>query len=115
MLIPKSMKKIMAKTFYDRVIYIINAAVEHDEEGGIEYGEPIITGSFFGNVNYSNFGKIQEEYGLDYKIDITITTSPDASISVNDTVLYDGKYYTVRDVFSRDSHKMIVATIYNIF
>ena len=115
MLIPKSMKKMMAKKFYDKLIHIISAAIEHDEEGGIEYGEPIITGSFFGNVNYSNFGKIQEEYGLDYKIDITITASPDTSIRVNDTILYDGKYYTIRDVFARDSHKMIVATIYNIF
>ena len=109
------MKKMMAKKFYDKLIYIINAAIEHNKEGGIEYGEPIITGSFFCNVNYSNFGKIQEEYGLDYKIDITITASPDTSISVNDTILYDGKYYTVRDVFSRDSHKIIVATIFNIF
>ena len=84
----------------------------HDDEGGVIYDTPVPLSKFKGNVNYNNCGKIQEEYGLDYKIDMTITTTTDINVSINDVVSYQGKLYTVRDLYKRDSHLMLVAQLY---
>ena len=108
--IPKSMKKAIASKFYDKEVKLVNITKNKDEEGGVVWTDPIVVGSFKANVNFNNFGKIQEEYGLKYDINITLTTSKDVKVRVNDTIFYDSTYYSVRDVFERDSHKMIIAT-----
>ena len=112
MYIPEKMKKAISKNFYDKEISVVDIPTTHDEEGGIVYATPVVLSTFKGNANYNNCGKVQEEYGLDYKIDITITTSKDTVISINNTIEYGGRYYTVSDVFERDSHVMLVARIY---
>lgn len=110
MYIPDTMKKAIANKFYDKEVKIVSITKNRDEEGGLVWSSPNIIGSFKANVNFNNFGKIQEQYGLDYDINITLTTDTSVNIDVNNTILYDSKYYSVRDVFVRDSHKMIVAT-----
>ena len=110
MYIPDTMKKAIANKFYDKEVKLVSIIKHKDEEGGLVWSDPTVVGSFKANANFNNFGKIQEEYGLKYDINIILTTSRDVIVEVDDTILYDSKYYSVRDVFVRDSHKMIVAT-----
>ena len=74
MFIPRAMKTEIAKTFYDKEIHLMNMSTEVDAEGGIKTKGYSIQDVFKGNVNFSNCEKIQEDYGLDYKVNITITT-----------------------------------------
>ena len=74
MFIPTSMKKVIAKEFYDKEIHLMNKSVEKDAEGGVITKGYAVKDTFKGNVNFSNCEKVQEEYGLDYKINITIST-----------------------------------------
>ena len=75
MFIPKTMKTAIAKAFYDKEIHLMNMRTELDAEGGVKTDGYTVQDVFKGNVNYSNCEKIQEEYGLDYKINISITTA----------------------------------------
>ena len=106
------MKQAIAENFYDKEISVVDMPITHDEEGGVVHGSPIKLAKFKGNVNFSSCGKIQEEYGLDYKVDMVITTEPDTIISVNNILSYQDKLYVVVDSFKRDSHIMLVAQIY---
>lgn len=107
--IPKTMKKAIANNFYDKEVKRVSITKNVDAEGGLIWSSPNIIGSFKANVNFNNFGKIQEQYGLDYNINLTLTTDTETNINVNDTILYDAKYYSVKDVFVRDSHKLVIA------
>lgn len=109
MYIPKSMSKKIASTFYDKEVYLLDTSVTIDAEGGVTSRGLTITDTFKGNVNFSNCKKIQEEYGLDYNIDISITTNDD-SVEINDIIKYDDVIYNVTDVKECDSHVLIVAT-----
>ena len=108
MYIPQTMKNKIATTFYDKTIYLLTNETVTDEEGGVVSRGVNITGSFKGNVNFSNFKKIQEDYGFDYNIDIAITT--DKKVNVNDFIKYNEIIYTVTDVVPSDSHYLAVAT-----
>ena len=112
MRIPDSFKKAIADVFYDKVVDILPAEETVDVEGGVKR-QPGSTasGSFTGNVNYSNLKEVQEELGLTYDIDVAITTNAD-NVSVNDFVSYSGTVFVVTDVIPYDSHKMVVATKY---
>ena len=55
-------------------------------QGNIMY--PVLE-SFKANVNFANCGKIQEEYGLDYLINIAITTNTDVNVNINDIIRYN--------------------------
>ncbi len=100
----------ITNTFYDKVVYIMDNVVTTDAEGGVTSKGLIVVNNFNGNVSFSNCKKIQEEYGLDYEIDISITASTDTSININDIIKYNDIIYTVTDVLSSDSHILIVAT-----
>lgn len=110
MYIPKSMKKRIANTFYDKTVDVLNNDIIIDTEGGVSYKGLATTDSFNGNVSFSNCKKIQEEYGLDYEIDISITADTDTSININDIIKYDDVIYNVTDILPSDSHILIVAT-----
>lgn len=109
MYIPKSMKKQIAKTFYDKTVQILNKEESIDAEGGVNSKGVDVLNTFKGNVNFSNCKKIQEEYGLDYNIDISITTDYNL-IEINDIIKYQDVIYNVTDVLGSDSHVLIVAT-----
>ena len=100
----------MAKAFYDKTINVMSSTATIDEEGGVNYTGLTVASNFKGNVSFSNCKQIQEEYGLDYNIDIAITTYPDTSISMGDVIQYDGVTYRVTDKLSSDSHILVVAT-----
>lgn len=110
MYIPKTMSKKIAETFYDKTVEVMTNNTITDAEGGVNYKGLAVIDSFKGNVSFSNCKKIQEEYGLDYEIDISITTYIDTNVSINDIIKYNDIVYNVNDVLLTDSHILIVAT-----
>ena len=101
------MKKAIAKTFYDKEIYLMDKSVDMDAEGGVKTNGYSVKDSFKGNVNFSNCEKIQEEYGLDYKINITITTDY-TELKKDDIIAYDKVLYEVKGIYPKDSHVLIL-------
>lgn len=107
MFIPRAMKTEIAKTFYDKEINLMNKSTETDSEGGVKTNGYSITDVFKGNVNFSNCEKIQEEYGLDYKINISITTDY-TGLKKSDIFAYDNVLYEVKGIYIRDSHTLVL-------
>ena len=102
------MKKQIAKAFYDKEVSVLEQKTITDAEGGVNTKGYDVIRSFKGNVSFSNCKQIQEEYGLDYNIDISITTD-DTSVKINDIIKYQDIIYNVTDVKPSDSHVLIVA------
>lgn len=109
MYIPKTMKNKIACVFYDKEVEVLTNKVITDAEGGVNYKGYDVVDSFKGNVSFSNCKKIQEEYGLDYNIDVSITTDY-KSLKINDIIRYLDVIYNVTDVLENDSHVLVVAT-----
>jgi hypothetical protein len=101
------MKTAIAKAFYDKDIHLMNKSVDKDAEGGVKTKGYSVKDSFKGNVNFSNCEKIQEEYGLDYKINISITTDY-TGLKTDDILSYDKVLYEVKGIYIKDSHVLIV-------
>ena len=110
MYIPQTMKNKIANTFYDKTVEIMSNQTIVDAEGGVTSKGLAVIDSFNGNVSFSNCKKIQEEYGLDYEIDISITADIDTDISINNYIKYNDIIYDVTDILPSDSHILIVAT-----
>ena len=64
------MKNKIAEVFYDKEVSILGSIDSIDAEGGVKHEGGAVTSTFKGNVNFSKCKEIQEEYGLDYEIDI---------------------------------------------
>lgn len=111
MFIPQTMKTAIAKTFYDKEIHLMDKRTEKDAEGGVKTLSDTEKQTFYGNVNFSNCEKIQEDYGLDYKVNISITTDFGA-ITKDDIFAFDGVLYEVKGVYPRDSHKLVLGAIW---
>lgn len=109
MYIPQSMKSKITNAFYDKTIGIMTKETVIDAEGGVTSKGLTVSSNFIGNVSFSNCKSIQEEYGLDYDIDISITTDTTCSVNINDIIQYDSVVYKVTDVLKTDSHILIVA------
>lgn len=109
MYIPNKMKKKIADIFYDKTVSVMTRIVTTDAEGGVNDKGLEITSSFKGNVNFSNCKQIQEDYGLDYEINVAITTSTDSVVAINDIISYENVVYKVTDILPFDSHKLVVA------
>ena len=111
MFIPKSMKTAMSKAFYDKDIHLMDMSMEIDNEGGVKTKGYTVKESFKGNVNFSNCEKIQEEYGLDYKVNITITTDY-TGLEKDNILSYDKVLYEVKGIYIRDSHLLVLGAIW---
>lgn len=109
MYIPKTMRTKIASVFYDKEVEVLENATTIDAEGGVNTKGLKSKDNFKGNVSFSNCKKIQEEYGLDYNIDISITTDYNL-LKINDIIKYLDVIYNVTDVLSSDSHILVVAT-----
>lgn len=109
MYIPKSMTKQIAKTFYDKEVSVLAKQSNIDAEGGVTSKGYDVIDTFKGNVNFSNCKQIQEEYGLDYNIDVSITTDYNL-LKINDIIKYQEIIYNVTDILPSDSHLLVVAT-----
>lgn len=104
------MKSKIAQYFYDKEIKLYKKTETTDDEGGKTFNISKSDYEFLGNVNFKNRRKIQEEYGLDYDVDIAITTDFDKA-EINDLILYN-VYYDVTDVIVCDSHFLILGKIW---
>lgn len=109
MYIPKSMMKQIANTFYDKEVSVLVKIDSIDAEGGVNSKGYEVLDNFKCNVNFSNCKQIQEEYGLDYNIDVSITTDYKL-LNINDIIKYQDVVYKVTDVLPSDSHILVVAT-----
>lgn len=107
MFIPQTMKREIAKAFYDKEIHLMEKSVETDAEGGVKTKGYSVKDSFKGNVNFSNCEKIQQEYGLDYKIDVSITTDY-TGVTKENILSYNKVLYEVKGIYINDSHILIV-------
>ena len=105
------MKTEIAKAFYDKEIHLMNKSIEIDNEGGVKTKGYTVKESFKGNVNFSNCEKIQEEYGLDYKVNITITTDY-TGLEKDNILSYDKVLYEVKGIYIRDSHLLVLGAIW---
>jgi hypothetical protein len=103
------MIKKIASTFYDKTVEVLVNNTVTDAEGGVIYKGQAVKDTFKGNVNFSNCKQIQEEYGLDYNIDISITTNYHL-LKHNELIKFNDVVYNVTDVLPSDSHILIVAT-----
>lgn len=112
--IPKSFKRAIADIFYDKKIYVLSKKKSIDCEGDyiVEKNEKVY--DFMGNVSFSNFKAIKEEYGIDCDIDIVITTSLEhkEKIDLSTLIVYNGKTYEITDKFLKDSHMMLVGALW---
>lgn len=111
MYIQKTMKTAMAKVFYDKEIHLMDKRTETDAEGDVITKGYTVKDSFKGNVNFSNCEKIQEEYGLDYKVNISITTAY-TGLGKDDILSYNQVLYTVKGIYVYDSHLLVLGAIW---
>lgn len=105
------MQTAIAKAFYDKEVYLIDKRTEMDAEGGVKTNGYTVKESFKGNVNFSNCEKLQEEYGLDYKINISITTNYE-TLKISDIIAYNKLLYEVKGIYTRDSHTLVLGSIW---
>lgn len=111
MQVPDTFRKAISDIFYDKTVQVLSKEIVTDTEGSRRSVPGVITGTFKGNVNFNTLAAVQESYGLDYEIDITITTAYDG-IKVNDLISYDGRYFEVTDCKPFDTHYQIVGIDY---
>ena len=109
MFIPETMKTEIAKAFYDKEIHLMNKRVTKDAEGGVKTDGYSVVDVFKGNVNFSNCEKIQEEYGLDYKVDLTITTHY-TNLKIDNILSYNKVLYEVKGIYPKDSHTLVICS-----
>ena len=113
MFIPQTMKTAIAKVFYDKEIHVLDERTETDAEGGVTTTGYSVKDTFKGNVNFSNCEKIQEEYGLDYKVNISITTDCN-TLGIGDILSYNKVLYEVKGIYTRDSHTLVLGAIWRV-
>ena len=111
MFIPKTMKTAMAKAFYDKEIHILDKRTEMDAEGGVITKGYAVRDTFKGNVNFSNCEKLQEDYGLDYRVNVSISTDYNG-VKLNDILSFNTVLYEVKGIYTRDSHTLVLGSIW---
>ena len=112
MLWPNEAKKAIANAFYDKTIELLSIETRLDDEGGVIRNTQSVSGSFTGNVRFSNLGELQTELGLSESIDISITCDTSTAIHLNDLFRYNDKVYQATDIIPTDSHLTIIGKIY---
>lgn len=114
MYIPKTFKKAIEKTFYDKSIFILDKIATRDAEGDYIVKSTDKIDEFIGNVSFSNFKEIKEEYGLGYDIGVVISTSLENKGQVNLSTLisYNDITYEITDKFEKDSHLLLIGSVW---
>ena len=104
------MNKVIASVFYDKTVKVLESVTETDSEGGVISKGITEIDSFKGNVSFGNCKKIQEDFGLDYDIDIVITT--DTADLFKKYLKYNDVVYAVTDIKPFDSHVLILGKVW---
>ena len=113
MYIPKTMRTAIVKAFYDKEIHLLDKRTDTDAEGGVKTNGYAVRETFKGNVNFSNCEKIQEDYGLDYKVSVSITTDYNG-VNIADILAYNTVLYEVKGIYPKDSHTLILGARWRI-
>lgn len=113
MFIPRTMKTAIADAFYDKEIHLMDMRTEMDAEGGVNVTGYNVGAGFRGNVNFSNCEKLQEDYGLDYKVNASITTDYEG-VKIGDILAYIGVLYEVKGIYPRDSHRLVLVANWRV-
>jgi hypothetical protein len=108
MLFPDSAKKVIAETFYDKVVAVLDKLESVDSEGGVVKDGWEAKSTFKCNVRFTALSEVQSELGLTEEIDVAITCPTDTAVEVDDILQYGGFKYIATEVLPRDSHKLIV-------
>ena len=103
------MKQEIAKTFYDKEIHLMNKSTKVDAEGGVTNDGYTVKDVFKGNVNFSNCEKLQEEYGLDYKVSMSITTHY-TELELDNILCYNKVLYEIKGIYVKDSHLLVLCS-----
>lgn len=108
MKIPSSFKNKIAETFYDKSIKVLNKTNGVDDEGWA--GEETTTEleTILGNVRFDNLAQVQEDYGLEENVDITVTTN--STVGLGEIIEYEGVEYKVINSIPYDSHNLLIGT-----
>jgi hypothetical protein len=104
--IPAGFKENIASQFYDKTLSIYSSADDSADDGWTNREAIEVTGTFKGNVQFSQLDLIKEQYGLDESIDISITTSED--VEIGSIVGYDGVHYSIIRAIPNDSHNLLL-------
>lgn len=110
MKLPNEFKQIIADTFYDKELKIMNTEKleEKDDEGCIiESKKEILKETIMGNFQYSTLEKVQQEYGKELVAEC-IVTCEDTKATVDDILVYQGNEYEIKAIIPYDSHKTIL-------
>lgn len=111
MIIPTSFTQAIGTNFYDKEVDVYTTSDVQDEEGQAYKEATEIAGSVMGNVNFNNLDLIQEQYGLQEKVDIAITTRD--AIGGNANIIgYGGYQYLVIKAVSFDSHILMLGKLW---
>lgn len=108
MKLPSNFKDNIAKHFYDKEITLYATEDSVDEEGWAGVSETATQVKVMGNVNFNNLDAIREDYGIDERIDVTITVHEE--IGLNTVVKYDDVLYKIVKAIPSDSHNLLVGT-----
>jgi len=102
-------KNKIAEAFYDKTITVHSQSSTVDDEGFVSVDSQSTSTEVSCNVRFNDLAKIQVDYGIKDKIDIAITTDPDAEIELNDVIEYESTTFKVVQAIPFDSHKLIIA------
>ncbi len=108
MYIPKQFKKTIKRVFYDKKVEILEKKIIQDEEGGVISKGLELISFFYGNVNFANNKEIQEQYGLEFQVNVTITTETKTNIKIDDIIRFQGRIFKVVEVLPSDSYLLIL-------
>lgn len=106
MLLPANFNSIVADTFYDKTVLILETTTTSTDGWVSKTGTT--TGTFKANVQFSNLGEIQSQLGLTEQIDVALTCASSVSLAVDGLFSYNGVTYKATAVIPYDSHKKIV-------
>jgi hypothetical protein len=111
MKIPDNFKSQIAVKFYDKEIVIYDVSDSKDDHYWARKSHTTkVTGSFFGNINFSKLDRVAQDYGIEEQIDATITTSEAIE---NDTIIgYIGRQYKVIRSIPFDTHYLLIAQLF---
>lgn len=106
MKLPSNFKHNIDKYFYDKDFDVYSSKEVVDDEGWGAVSEETIQGSFKGNVAFDNLAEIQQNYGIEEEIDITISTHEE--VELGSLVGYDSVLYKIIRAIPLDSHNLLM-------
>lgn len=106
--LPTDFHNSIQRVFYDKSIQLLDTQTSTDDEGFAQTGYKVL-GEFKGNVRFDSLDKLQLDYGLADKIDLSITTNQ--AVKDGQVLQYNGLAYEVSRAIQFDSHYLLVCKL----